>query len=345
METKLDNDKFKNNFKFLVLILIPIILFFFSISLGRYSISFSDVFKILFAKLLGRPIDYPKVLETVIFNVRIPRVIAAMIIGSSLSISGSVYQGMFKNPMVSPDLLGTSAGAGFGAALGILLSYSTLGIQGLSFVFGLLAVFLTYAISAKLGRNGNLMFVLILSGMLVGTIFQSFISLTKYIADPYDKLPAITFWLMGSLASINKRDVIMLIPPFLIGTIPLFLVRWHINTLSFGEEEAKSMGIDTRKLRFLVIVSSTILTASAVSVAGMVGWVGLIVPHLARMLVGPNFKRLLPATALIGSSYLLLVDNVARTISHIEIPLGILTSLIGAPFFIYLLFKTGKGWN
>ena len=345
MERKLDNNKSKNNLKFLALILIPIISFFFSITLGRYSITVSDVFKILFAKLLGQATDYPKVLETVIFNVRIPRVIAAMIIGSSLSISGSVYQGMFKNPMVSPDLLGTSAGAGFGAALGILLSYSTLGIQGLSFVFGLLAVLLTYIISSKVGRNSNLIFVLILSGMLVGTIFQSFISLTKYMADPYDKLPTITFWLMGSLSSIDKKDVIMLIPPFLIGTIPLFLVRWHINTLSFGEEEAKSMGIDTRKLRALVIVCSTILTASAVSVAGMVGWVGLIVPHLARMIVGPNFKRLLPATALIGSTYLLLVDNVARTISHIEIPLGILTSLIGAPFFIYLLFKTGKGWN
>lgn len=345
METRIDGNKSKNNLKFLALILIPIISFLFSITLGRYSITISDIFQILLAKLLGKATDYPKVLETVIFQVRIPRVLAAMIIGSSLSISGSVYQGMFKNPMVSPDLLGTSAGAGFGAALGILLSYSSLGIQGLSFAFGLLAVFLTYGISAKLGRNGNLMFVLILAGMLVGTIFQSFISLTKYMADPYDKLPAITFWLMGSLASINKRDVLMLIVPFLLGTIPLFLVRWHLNTLSFGEEEAKSMGIDTKKLRFLVIICSTILTASAVSVAGMVGWVGLIVPHLARMIVGPNFKVLLPATALLGSTYLLLVDNIARTMSHIEIPLGILTSLIGAPFFIYLLFKVGKGWN
>lgn len=345
MGIELDKNKSKNNLKFLGLILIPIMSFFFSITLGRYSITVSDVFQILLSKILGKSTEYPEVLETVIFNVRIPRVIGAMVIGSSLSISGSVYQGMFRNPMVSPDLLGTSAGAGFGAALGILLSYNSLGIQLLSFVFGLLAVFLTYSISTKVGRNGNLMFVLILSGMLVGTIFQSFISLTKYMADPYDKLPTITFWLMGSLTSISRTDILMLIVPFILGTIPLFLIRWHLNTLSFGEEEAKALGIDTKKLRFLVIVCSTILTASAVSVAGMVGWVGLIVPHLARMIVGPNFKVLLPASALIGSTYLLLVDNLARTISHIEIPLGILTSLIGAPFFIYLLFKAGKGWN
>lgn len=345
MGTKLDSNKSKSNLKFLMLILIPVISFFFSITLGRYSITVSEVFQILIAKVLGRSIEYPKVVETVIFQVRIPRVIAAMIVGSSLSVSGAVYQGMFKNPMVSPDILGTSAGAGFGAALGILLSYNTLGIQGLSFVFGLLAVFLTYGISVKIGRNNNLMFVLILAGILVSTIFQSFISLSKYMADPYDKLPAITFWLMGSLASISRRDVLMLIIPFLLGTIPLFLVRWHLNTLSFGEEEAKSLGIDTRKLRFLVIICSTFLTASAVSVGGMIGWVGLIVPHIARMIVGPDFKVLLPASALIGSTYLLLVDNIARSIAPIEIPLGILTSLIGAPFFIYLLFRTRKGWN
>ena len=331
--------------KFLILIMIPILSFFLSITLGRYSISVKEVFRILIAKIMGNETGVPEVVETVIFQVRIPRVIVAMIVGTSLSVSGAVYQGMFKNPMVSPDILGTSAGAGFGAALGILLSYSTLGIQLLSFSFGLLAVFLTYSISAKVSRNDSIIFVLILAGILVGTIFQSFISLAKYVADPYDKLPAITFWLMGSLANISIRDVYVIIVPFILGMIPLLLIRWHLNTLSFGEEEAKALGIDTTKLRLIVIICSTFLTASSVSVAGMIGWVGLIVPHIARMIVGPDFKVLLPASALIGSTYLLFVDNIARTVATIELPLGILTSLIGAPFFIYLLFKTRKGWH
>ncbi|ABW17777.1 FecCD family ABC transporter permease [Alkaliphilus oremlandii] len=337
--------KINNKYKLLLLTIIPIIAFFLSITLGRYSITIKEIFIILTSKLLQKDIDYPKVMETVIFQVRIPRIIAAMIVGSSLTVSGAVYQGMFKNPMVSPDILGTSAGAGFGAALAILLSFSSLGIQATAFMFGLIAVLLTYTISTKVGKGGNIMFVFILAGILVSTVFQSFISLSKYVADPYDKLPAITFWLMGSLASISQRDVYTILIPFLLGIVPLFLVRWHLNTLSFGEEEAKALGVDTKKLRFLVIICSTLLTASSISVAGMVGWVGLIVPHLARMVVGPDFKVLLPASALMGSTYLLLVDNIARSVAAIEIPLGILTSLVGAPFFIYLLLNTRKGWN
>lgn len=340
----MDKD-FNNRRKLIILSIIPIFVFLISLTLGRYSITVTDVFKIIIARIMRKEMDYPKVINTVIFQVRIPRVIAAMIIGASLSISGAVYQGMFKNPMVSPDILGTSAGAGFGASLAILLSYSTVGTQLMSFVFGLLAVTITYTLSSKIGKNNDFMFVLILAGMLVGTIFQSCISMTKYVADPYDKLPAITFWLMGSLASITRRDTIMLAFPFLLGIVPLFLVRWHLNTLSFGEEEARALGVETGKLRVLVVICSTILTASAVSISGMIGWVGLIVPHMARLIVGPDFKVLLPASALIGGTYLLLVDNIARTLTTIEIPLGILTSLIGAPFFIYLLYSSRKGWN
>lgn len=350
METYLDNNdieeienKRKVRFKFLVLILLPIIVFLFSMTLGRYSISVIEILKVVFSKITGSPLDYPKVIDTVIFQVRIPRILVAMIVGSSLSISGAVYQGMFKNPMVSPDILGTSAGAGFGATLGILLSFNIIGTQLMAFAFGLLAVFLIYTISLSVSRGGNIIFVFILAGILIGTVFQSFISLSKYIADPYDKLPTITFWLMGSLANITSEDLFIILIPFVIGVVPIFLIRWNLNTLSFGEEEAKALGIDTRKLRFIAIVSTTILTASSVSVAGMVGWVGLIVPHIARMIVGPDFKKLIPATALIGSTYLLLVDNIARTITTVEIPLGILTSLLGAPFFIYLLYKTRRG--
>lgn len=349
MVTTTQKKRIDNRYRLLILALIPIIAFFISVTLGRYSITIEETITILFLKLISKilriNIDFPKVIETVIFQVRIPRIITAMIVGSSLTVSGAVYQGMFKNPMVSPDILGTSAGAGFGAALAILLSFGSLGIQLTAFIFGLAAVLLTYVIGTKVGRGSNIMLVFILAGILVGTIFQSLISLSKYVADPYDKLPAITFWLMGSLASISQRDVYTIIIPFLLGIIPLFLVRWHLNILSFGEEEAKALGVDTKKLRFLAIVCSTLLTASSISVAGMVGWVGLIVPHLARMVVGPDFKVLLPASALMGCTYLLLVDNVARSLMTIEIPLGILTSLMGAPFFIYLLLNTRRGWN
>lgn len=350
METYLENkdiDEIKNNrkihFKFLILTLLPICVFLFSMTLGRYSLSILDILKAIVSKMTSSDLDYPQIIDTVIFQVRIPRILVAMIVGCSLSISGAVYQGMFKNPMVSPDILGTSAGAGFGATLGILLSFNIIGTQIMAFAFGLIAVFLTYTISAAVSRGGNIIFVFILAGILIGTVFQSFISLSKYIADPYDKLPTITFWLMGSLANITSEDLFMILIPFVIGIVPIFLVRWNLNTLSFGEEEAKALGIDTRKLRMIAIISTTILTASSVSVSGMVGWVGLIVPHIARMLVGPDFKKLIPATALIGSTYLLLVDNIARTITSVEIPLGILTSLLGAPFFIYLLYKTRRG--
>lgn len=344
MELQSD-ERIRSFMKYTLLIAIPIFTFLISITMGRYSITVPELFKILFSKALGQNISYPEVIDTVIFQVRIPRIITAMLIGASLSVSGAVYQGMFKNPMVSPDILGTSAGAGFGAALAILFSFSTVGIQLTSFGFGLLAVGLTYSISTKVGKDGNIMFVLILAGMLVSTIFQSFISLSKYVADPYEKLPAITFWLMGSLSSINQRDTLIMLLPFLLGIVPIVLVRWHLNALSFGEEEAKSLGIDTKFLRLTVIICSTMLTAASVSVAGMIGWVGLLVPHLARMIVGPDFKVLIPASALIGGTYLLLVDNIARSVVSIEIPLGILTSLIGAPFFVYLLFRTRKGWS
>lgn len=345
MVINVNNYKSGDYLKFIILIFIPIIAFLLSITLGRYDITVREICRILISKVIRKSIDYPQVVDTVIFRVRIPRIITAMIVGCSLSISGAVYQGMFKNPMVSPTILGTSAGAGFGAVLAIILSFNTIGIQLMAFAFGVFAVLLTYTISTKVAKGSNVMFALILSGMLINTVFQSFISISKYVADPYDKLPTITFWLMGSLASISKRDALMITVPFLLGIIPIFLVRWHLNTLSFGEEEAKALGIDTKKLRLLVIICTTVLTASSVSVAGMIGWVGVIIPHIARMIVGPDFKVLLPATALIGSTYLLLVDNVARSAISVEIPLGILTSLIGAPFFIYLLLNARKGWN
>jgi iron complex transport system permease protein len=319
-------------------------LFFISCAVGRYAIPFPDLGRIFLAKLFGlNPAGSPT-LETVLFAVRLPRIGAALMVGGALAMAGGAYQGLFKNPMVSPDILGASAGAGFGAAVAILCSLNIVGIQAASFCGGLGAVVITFLISKSIGRSNNPLLVLVLTGMVVSTLFASFISMTKYVADPDNKLPAITFWLMGSLASVNAKDDIMVLIPFLLGTVPLFLMRWRLNVLSFGDEEARALGINTERARLVIIVGSTLLTAASVSVSGMIGWIGLVIPHFSRMLVGPDYRILLPASALIGSAFLLVVDDLARCLFPMEIPLGILTSLIGAPFFVYLLMKGRRGW-
>lgn len=334
----------RGSYIMVVLAAMPVAAFLISFTLGRYGIPLPEIIKVFFSKLFGLQATWPAAIETIIFNVRIPRILAAMLVGGALSISGASYQGLFKNPMVSPDILGASAGAGFGAAVGILLSFGIVGIQISSFLFGLGAVALTFLMSTIIGRGNNAVLVLVLTGMVVSTLFTSFISMTKYLADPYSKLPAITFWLMGGLSTVSMSDVNMIFIPIIIGAVPLMLLRWKLNVLSFGDEEAKALGVNTTIIRVVIIICSTLLTASSVSVCGMIGWIGLIIPHLARMLVGPNYKVLLPASLFIGSTYLLLVDDVARSAFQLEIPLGILTSLIGAPFFIYLLVKGKRGW-
>ena len=324
----------------ILIALSPVVCFLFSMSIGHYEISAYEVLDMLFSKLVASEMRYGEMMQTVVFEVRLPRVILAMMVGCSLSVSGAVYQCVFKNPMASPNILGTSSGAGLGTALAIIFSFGAVYTQMISFAFGLLAVAITYAISAKIGRRGNLILVFVLTGILVSTVFQALISLVKYIADPYEKLPAITFWLMGSLSTAGKNDILIILIPFLLGIVPLFLMRWRLNILSLGDDDVKCLGIDVRNLRLIVIGCSTLLTASCVSVAGIIGWVGLIVPHIARMLVGSNFIALLPGSALIGATYLLLIDDAARGIFKAEIPLSILTALIGAPYFIYLLVKT-----
>ncbi|WP_314702990.1 iron ABC transporter permease [Campylobacter rectus] len=324
----------------ILIALSPAVCFLFSMSIGHYEISAYEVLDMLFSKLTASEMRYGDMMQTVVFEVRLPRVILAMTVGCSLSVSGAVYQCVFKNPMASPNILGTSSGAGLGTALAIIFSFGAVYTQMISFAFGLLAVAITYAISAKIGRRGNLILVFVLTGILVSTVFQALISLVKYTADPYEKLPAITFWLMGSLSTAGKNDILIILIPFLLGIVPLFLMRWRLNILSLGDDDVKCLGIDVRNLRLIVIGCSTLLTASCVSVAGIIGWVGLIVPHIARMLVGSNFIALLPSSALIGATYLLLIDDAARGIFKAEIPLSILTALIGAPYFIYLLVKT-----
>lgn len=330
-------------FKRTVLLALPIMIFILSFTIGRYPISPGELFSVMAAKFLPLEQTWPATLDTVVFQVRLPRILAAVLVGAALATSGAAYQGMFRNPLVSPDILGASAGACFGAALAIFCSLNYAGIQILSFVFGLVAVLITYAVSSRIRHESTL--TLVLSGILIGTLFTSGTSLLKYMADPFDKLPAITYWLMGSLSSISSEDVLAVILPMLAGGFVLYLVRWRLNVLSLGEEEVSALGLDTRKLKMIVILCATMMTSAAVSISGMIGWVGLIVPHLARMIVGPNYKVLLPASIIIGGTYLLLVDDLARVMASVEIPLGILTSIIGAPFFIYLLMHSRRGWQ
>lgn len=325
----------------LVVALIMIVLI--SMTVGKYGIKLSDFIEIG-RGLLGKSTNCNQNVEIILWNIRGPRVIAAMLVGFSLSIAGATYQGLFKNPMVSPDLLGASSGAGFGAAIALLLSGTIYQVQLVSFAFGLIAVILTYSISSVISKGENTTLTLVLTGMVISTLFSSFISITKFVADPNSKLPEITFWLMGGLSSIDMFDTVALVFPVLLGIIPILLFRYQLNALSFGEEEAKALGVNTKALRLLFIICATLMTSASVAISGMIGWVGLVIPHLARMLVGPNYKVLLPVSGLLGGIYLLVVDDLARCLFSAEIPLGIMTSIIGAPFFIYLLLKGKKGW-
>lgn len=329
--------------KIIILLIMLILIFILSFALGRYPVPPGQLLEVLAARVLPLEPTWNATVETVIFQVRLPRILAAILVGAALSTAGAAYQGMFKNPLVSPDILGASAGAGFGAALGIYFSFSMVGIQLMAFVGGLLAVGLTYGISLRIRHDP--MLALVLSGIMIGSLFTAAISCIKYIADPYDKLPAITFWLMGSLASITTRDVYMVLVPIMFGGLLLYLLRWRLNVLAMGEEEARVLGINTRLMKTIVIICCTLMTAASVSVSGMIGWVGLVIPHLARMIVGPNYRVLLPASILLGGAYLLLVDDLARLLASMEIPLGILTALIGVPFFLYLLLNSKWGWK
>ena len=277
---------------------------------------------------------------TIVLNVRLPRILAAALVGAALSTAGVCYQGMFRNPMVSPDLLGASTGAGFGAALALLLSMNYFAVTCSAFFFGLAAVLLAYLISRRSRMDTTLSMVL--AGMMISSLFTAGTSLIKLVADTENQLPAITYWLMGSLTSVRGRDVRFAALPILLGLVPLLLLRWRINLLTLSEAEARSMGVDTRRLRLIVIVCATLMTAASVAISGMIGWVGLVIPHFCRILFGCDYRRLLPSCALLGASFLILVDTIARTVTTAEIPLGILTSFVGAPVFLYLVLSGGE---
>lgn len=337
MKTAEKTKKFK--IKFTILVVIFIVVFFGSFMLGRYPVSPPELMKIILSRIIDIPQSWPDAAENVIFQIRLPRVLAAAIIGAALSIAGVSYQGMFQNPMVSPDILGASSGAGFGAALAILLGAGYMGISVAAFLFGLAAVMLAYGISRVSRINATL--AMILAGMMIGSLFTSCTSFVKLVADTEQTLPAITYWLMGSLVSIKPQDVAFAIVPIIAGSVPLFLLKWRMNLLTVGEEEAQAMGINTRALRLVVIVCATLLTASSVAISGMIGWVGLVIPHFCRMIFGYDYRKIIPAAALFGATFLMVVDNIARLATTAEIPLGILTSFVGAPIFVYLILKGG----
>ena len=277
-------------------------------------------------------------------QIRGPRVLAAVLVGAALAIAGAAFQGLFRNPLVSPDLLGASSGAALGAVLGIYFALGVFAIEACAFAGGLIAVAAVYLIGSAI-RARDPILLLVLTGVVIGSLLGAGVGLVKYIADPYNQLPAMTFWLLGSLAATTASDLVPLVGPVALGSLVLVALRWRMNVLSLPDEEARALGVSTGPLRIAIITAATLVTSASVAAAGIIGWVGLVVPHIARTLVGPDFARLLPAAALLGGGFLLAIDTVARTATATEIPLGILTALVGTPFFIWLLAGMSKTWS
>ncbi len=327
-----------------VLIFTPLLTIVISLFIGRYPLTIGEALTVLGYKFGLLDADLPLNNINVIWNIRLPRAILGAIVGGSLAVSGASYQGLFRNPLVSSDILGVSAGAGFGASLAIIFFQNQpLFVYLFAFSFGIAAVVLSYLIGFHYHTTPTIM--LVLGGVIVKAIFSSLVSLLKYIADPFEHLPSIVFWLMGSLATARYEDLLLAALPMAAGMLGLIAMRWRLNILSMGDKEAQALGVNVLFTKSLAIFFATVSTAAAVCVSGVIGWVGLVIPHIGRMLVGNNNTVLIPVSISIGASYLVLVDNLARTLTGSEIPLGILTSIIGAPFFVYLLKKTkGKGW-
>ncbi len=309
-----------------------------ALAVGKFYVPWLDV-----VRALGGDTSPDDTVGTVIWNIRLPRVLAGALVGGALAGAGAAYQAMFRNPLVSPDILGVSAGAGFGALLAIYLGGPILVIQGAAFAGGLLAVAVVVAVAGRVRRHDPVL-VLVLAGVAVGTLLAAGASLIKILADPYTQLPAMTYWLLGSLSAVTQADVRAAAPAVACGLVPLWLLRWRVNLLSLADEEASAMGVDVRRLRVALVAAATLITAAAVSISGTIGWVGLVVPHVARLMVGPDFRRLLPMALVLGAAFLLAADTAARTVAATEVPLGVLTAAIGAPFFLWLLARSRRAW-
>jgi iron complex transport system permease protein len=313
-------------------------------TVGRFPITLAELGDVIWSRLAGRASSTSPAAENVVLLVRGPRVVAAILVGAALAVAGTAFQGLFRNPLVSPDILGASSGSALGAVLGIFFSLGVAGTEGLAFVGGLIAVAAVYMIGSFL-RSRDPILVLVLTGVVIGALLGAGVGLVKYFADPYNQLPAMTFWLLGSLAATTAADLLPLLGPVAFGTFVLVALRWRMNVMSLPEEEARALGVATGPLRIAIVAAATLVTSASVATSGIIGWVGLVVPHLARALVGPDFAKLLPIAALLGGSYLLLIDTLARTAAPIEIPLGILTAVIGTPFFIWLLASMQRTWS
>jgi iron complex transport system permease protein len=313
-------------------------------TVGRYPVTLAELIEVLVSRLMGRTAAVPPAVENVVLLVRGPRVVAAVLVGGALAVAGTAFQGLFRNPLVSPDILGASSGAALGAVLGIYFSLGVIGIEGLAFAGGLVAVAAVYAIGSLLHSRDPIL-VLVLTGVVVGALLGAGVGLVKYLADPYNQLPAMTFWLLGSLAATTVADLLPLTGPVAVGTIVLIALRWRLNVMSLPEDEARALGLATGPFRIAIVAAATLVTSASVATSGIIGWVGLVVPHLARALVGPDFPRLIPTAALLGGGYLLFIDTLARTAAPVEIPLGILTAVIGTPFFIWLLAGMQRNWS
>jgi iron complex transport system permease protein len=317
-----------------------------SLALGKYPVGIRDICNFLLWKIFNTAATFSvdrQLLENILLNIRLPRILAAVFVGASLSISGAAFQAMFINPLVSPGILGVLAGASFGAALGMILSKSWLFVQASCFIFGFLAVMAAVAVARF--YKGNTVLLLILGGVISAGLFTSLLSIVKYLADPYNQLPAIVYWLMGGLTFVDAATIRTTAIPVVVGVGLIISLSGYLNVLSMGDEEARAMGVPVERIRIVLIILATMLSAITVVLAGMVGWVGLIIPHIARMIVGPDNRILIPVSALIGALYLVAVDDVSRLLFTTEIPLGIITSLVGIPFFAAVLKRAGRGWS
>lgn len=315
----------------------PLIAMILCLGIGRYHISVWDTLKSIGTVLTGGEID--ATVYSVLFKVRLPRIVLALFVGAGLAVAGTSFQSLFSNPLATPDTLGVATGASFGAVLALLLCDNIIVVQVMALIFGLLSLLITCMVSKMNGKSSIIMVVL--SGMVVSSIFQALVSLAKYTADTEEKLPAITYWLMGSMSRATVQSLMLGVPFIIAGIVILFALRWRLNILSLQEDEAKSLGINVKRLRLLVMIGATMVTASCVSMCGQVGWVGLLIPHVARMIYGSDNKKIIPAGAVIGATFMIIIDTISRAATAAEIPVSILTALIGAPFFVLLLRKTG----
>lgn len=324
------------------IILAPLVCIFLSLCLGRYPLGLADVL----SAIADPPIWGGKaagIHHTIIWDIRLPRALLGCLVGGSLAVSGTAFQGLFRNPLVSSGILGVSSGAGFGAALAILLFNTVAAAYPFALFFGIFAVVCSYSIARLYSTTPAIM--LVLGGVIVSSVFAALVSFIKYVADPYEQLPAIVFWLMGSLASARYSDICVAGIPMVIGVAGMFAVRWQINVLSMGDREAHALGVNTTLSKGIIIFCATLATAGAVCVSGVIGWIGLVIPHIGRMLAGNDNRVLIPVSVSLGACFLMLVDILSRMITGAEIPLGILTALVGGPFFVYLLKKTkGGSW-